>query len=350
VSKAAHIVAVGARCAIGLNAESAAAALRAGIRRLAEHPFMLDANGDPLTCATDARLDPTVLGAARLARLGESPLGEVARKLRGASPLGVRVLLALPEVRPGFSADDRAAALHALQAWAQASLPDAAPRIAHVGDGHAGALAALQAAAWSVSEGGEDVCIAGGVDSYLHADTLEWLEAGLLVARKGARAGFFPGEGAAMVAVASDDARTRLGLSSLGVVRGIATTVERRDPKGNEGLLGEALGEAVLQATRTLQIPREMVSEVYGDINGERPRTDDWGFALLRTSVRFRDGTQYVTAAGHCGDVGAATAALGCVLAVRAWQRGYARGPLALVWAGSWGGLRGAALLEDRRN
>jgi 3-oxoacyl-[acyl-carrier-protein] synthase-1 len=137
-----------------------------------------------------------------------------------------------------------------------------------------------------------------------------------------------------------------LGLESLAVIRGIACTQERRDPSSEVGLLGEGLTEAVMEATKDLQLPRETVSDLYGDINGERGRTEDWGFTLMRTGPRFRDGTEYVSTVGQCGDVGAATATFGCVLASEAWRVNRAHGRLALVWAGSWAGLRGAVVLE----
>jgi len=94
-------------------------------------------------------------------------------------------------------------------------------------------------------------------------------------------------------------------------------------------------------------MPAEVISDVYCDINGERARTEDWGFALARTSERFRDGTAYTSFVGECGELGAATPAIGCVVAVQSWRRKYALGPRALIWAGSWGGLRGAAFLEQ---
>jgi 3-oxoacyl-[acyl-carrier-protein] synthase-1 len=102
----------------------------------------------------------------------------------------------------------------------------------------------------------------------------------------------------------------------------------------------------VTGATQCLRFPQELISDTYADINGERARTEDWGFTLMRTAQCFVDGTAYVSAVGRCGDVGAATGALGCALAVQSWQREAAKGPRALVWAGSWGGLRGAAVLE----
>jgi 3-oxoacyl-[acyl-carrier-protein] synthase-1 len=122
--------------------------------------------------------------------------------------------------------------------------------------------------------------------------------------------------------------------------------LETRTIDNPEGLLGEKLAEVVGRATEDLRLPEEAVDDIYCDINGERHRSDDWGFMVLRVPNVFRDGTSYVAPAGNWGDVGAASGALSCVLAVEALRRNYAKGPLSLVCASSDGGLRAALLLE----
>jgi 3-oxoacyl-[acyl-carrier-protein] synthase I len=107
-----------------------------------------------------------------------------------------------------------------------------------------------------------------------------------------------------------------------------------------------ALTEAVHGATASLAGPNERVDDVYCDLNGERYRSEEWGLTLLRSAERFVDGTRTTTATGSWGDMGAASGALSCVLAARAWARDYAAGPLALVWGSSMNGLRSAVLLE----
>jgi 3-oxoacyl-[acyl-carrier-protein] synthase-1 len=306
---------------------------------------MVNALGENLMCGRDAKLDPTLLGPERLASLADAAVREVLAKLSAVAQFSrIPLLLALPEPRPGFAAPE-AAQVH--RKLASRDIPGILPdAIELAGDGHAGALAALHAAVERVSSGRAELCIVGGVDSYFDADTLDWLEADKRVAREGIRSGFAPGEGAAVVAVASEMVCRQLRLPSLARVRGVAWAREPRSLKSDEGVLGEGLTNAVLRATADLRLPEETITDVYGDINGERWRSEDWGFVLLRAGQRFRDGTQYVTAVGRCGDLGAATGALGCVLAVQAWRRNYAKGHRALVWAGSWGGLRGAAVLE----
>jgi len=108
--------------------------------------------------------------------------------------------------------------------------------------------------------------------------------------------------------------------------------------------LGEGLTTAMTQALATVE-PGRFVDDVYCDINGERYRTEEWGFALLRVQERLRS-TTYKTPVGDYGDVGAATGALLLILAVQAWQRGYSGGDLSMVWSSSDRGLRSAAVVE----
>jgi 3-oxoacyl-[acyl-carrier-protein] synthase-1 len=310
----------------------------------------MDGAGQPLRCARDGILASDLFGSARLRELAQSALAEVATKILARGPLGarVRLLLALPDPRPGFGPAEIKDLTQTL-----ASLPlagDLHLEIATVGGGHAAGLLALEMAVASLAQGREEICIVGGVDGYLDADTLAWLEHGRQIDRKGVRGGFSPGEAAGMMALMTRATRASLRLPSLARVAGVATGREKRSLDSDEGILGEALTEVVRRATAELRLANERVDGIYCDINGERHRADEWAFTLLRAPECFRDGTDYRTAVGSWGDIGAASGVLGCALAIAAWQRRYARGPRSLVWASSPGGLRGAVLLEEGAN
>lgn len=101
---------MGVRSRVGLTAASFAAAVRGGICRVADHPFMVDRRGNPVPACLDANLDPRTLGAPRISALARSALAGAlqdvpAGMLRSGS---FELLLALPEARPGFSAEDAA--------------------------------------------------------------------------------------------------------------------------------------------------------------------------------------------------------------------------------------------------
>jgi 3-oxoacyl-[acyl-carrier-protein] synthase-1 len=340
------VIAAGARCAVGFSAEAAAAAVRARISRLRVHPSLVDVTGESAVCAADPKLAPGMPCLERMVSLAEHALVEVLGKLRaaGGRPPPMPLALALPEPRPGFSAGDVAALQGALESKTLAALSEI--KVDRVAAGHAGVFWGLRWALERLAKGQDELCLVGGVDSYLDPGTFLWLDAQRLLAREGIRAGFAPGEGAAVVALATDQARRRLGLPSLGRLSSVALAHERRDLARDGESFGEALTDAVMGATADLGHPGDVVTDLYGDLNGERVRTEDWGFTLARAGARFRDGTATVSPVGECGDLGAATAAFGCVLALQAWRRRYAHGRRALVWAGSWTGLRGAAMLE----
>ena len=103
-----YIVAAGARTPVGLRAAPAAAAMRAGIVGLGEHPFMVDQVGEPMPGALDPESDPRVTGPERLLSLTETALSEACLPLsqRTEHRLRVPVFLGLPEFRPGFTAQD----------------------------------------------------------------------------------------------------------------------------------------------------------------------------------------------------------------------------------------------------
>lgn len=341
----AQIIALGARSPVGLRAESTAAAVRAGISRIAEHSKLIDGAGEPLRCASDALLPPSLFGVPRMVQMASSAIEETIEKLGTKRSAAKHVLLALPQLRPGFvqrDVDTLVRDIGRIEALRSASI-DVVPVVG----GHAAGIRALELAVARIAQRPDEVVLVGGVDSYLDAETLAWMESQGAVARKGVRGGFSPGEGAAFVAVASKSTCARLKIRPLGHVRSVVTGREPRSPDSEEGLLGEGLAEVIRRATHMVNDSDRLISDVYCDINGQRHRTDEWSFAILRSAAIFRDPAAYETSVGSCGDLGAASVALALILAVRAWSRRYAHGPTALIWGSSTEGLRGAVLLEQ---
>jgi 3-oxoacyl-[acyl-carrier-protein] synthase-1 len=340
MTKAVHIVGVAARTPVGLSALGTAAALRAGVSRLGSHPFIIDPSGNPLRCGFDRELPKKLIGPARIEALAAAALEELFERLETRDP--VPVLLALPEPRPGFSHADAGGVVRALNARSYAA--QVSVRATHTG--HAGALRALGEAVAAIRSGARALCAVGGAESYLDADAVEWLDGQLMLAHEQVRGGFPPGESAAFVLLASDAARRDLRLPSLAVIAGVDHVDEPRKRDADEGFLGEALGLAIERATASLKLPEEQITDVYCDINGERLRTDDWGFALLRAQNVFREAGAYNSSIAEIGDIGAAWGALNAVLAVEAFRGGYAEGSRALLWGSSWSGARVACVLE----
>jgi 3-oxoacyl-[acyl-carrier-protein] synthase-1 len=340
-----HIVAVGARTPLGLNAASSFAAVRAGISRIDEHLFAFDKTNEPVRFALDYAIKPTVEGPDRLMRMAASALAEICTAVDFNQPglQDVALFVALPEERPGWKKNDN---LLIRDRFSQVSLPVTFKSIEIVPKGHAAGLIALDMARSWIENGTSQLCIVLGVDSYLDFSTLEWLDNNRQLANSYNRGAFFPGEGAGAVLIASDQSVSRHQLASLAVVRALATSMETRLIKTDAICLGEGLTQCVREVTRSLKLPEQAIDGVVCDINGERYRAEEWGFVILRCAESFVDPTAYDMPATFWGDVGAASGPLFIGLAVTAGKRGWAKGKRYMIWTSSEGGDRAAALLE----
>lgn len=336
------VLAAGARAPLGLRAAPIAAAFRAGINRLGEHPTFVDRDGDPVPTALDLELAPDLEHSARLCAFVETALWEICSQVpRPAAPPTVRLFLALPEFRPGFTPSDARRIRSHLAALA--NLPFSLRSVELFPLGHAGGAVALSAAARAVAAG-EEWCLVGGVESYLHPDTLDWLESHDQLAGTGVRSAFVPGEGAAVLLVAR--APWPPSLPGQAWITGIGVATEAALIKTEARCIGLGLTRAIEDACSQLPAGHR-IGDLVCDLNGERYRSQEWGFTCLRIAHYLDDAASYRAPAGSWGDMGAASIPLFTVLACQAAARGYAPGPYSLVWAGSEGGQRGALLIQN---
>lgn len=323
------IVAVAACTPVGATAEASAAAIHAGISRI-----QADDDGAPLGLAGLLAGVPRVASERMLAS-GRWALAELDRKLDGCAHGPRPLLLGLPEPRPGWRPADAAAFAGRLLGEGRTATCEPLPL------GHAAALEAVRRAKERIDRGDDGLVLIGGVDSYVDPDALLWLTAQRRRRNDVTRGGTIPGEAAAFVALMSRAAARHAGLAPLATVLSAASAQERVPLGSPEPALGEGLTRAV-----DLALARgPAVDEIFCDLNGERLRSEEWGFVALRLGHALRDPSRCHTAVTSCGDVGAAAGALALVACVQAFRRGHARGPRALVWGSSDGGLRTAVVL-----
>jgi 3-oxoacyl-[acyl-carrier-protein] synthase-1 len=214
-----------------------------------------------------------------------------------------------------------------------------------VGSGHAAGLEALARIAEALSTGPSDVACLAGVDVRSDEASVQALIASERFFGPGHPWGFVPGEAAGALLLATDEACKRLRISGLGRVRGLGIDTESASAK-NSPNTGRALSAACHAALDALD-GAERVGEIYCDLNGERSRSDEWGFTAPRVAHRCVDAGDPVVPAQNWGDIGSASGLLLIQLALAGFARGYARGRSALVWAASESGARAAALIES---
>jgi 3-oxoacyl-[acyl-carrier-protein] synthase I len=343
------VVAFGANTPVGRDAWSSAAAVRAGISGITEHPYMIDSVGEPM-CVTQAEwLDVKLHGAARFEALLMPAIEPIVEALTetGADRGRILCALGLPNPRPGVPDTVGDMLMQAIER----RYPSQFTAVAPFPYGHAAGLLGLEAGIKCLQGGEADACVIAGVDSYLAPETLEWLERCDQLHGGGPLNnawGLTPGEAAGALLIARADFAKQYGLPVLASILGIGTAHESKRIKTPEVCLGEGLTQAFRLALAAM--PDEIqVSDIYCDLNGEPYRADEYGFTCLRTKECFVSPSSFVAPADCWGDVSAAGGPLHLMLATVAGLKQYAQGQLAFVWSSSEDGNRAAVLLATGR-
>ena len=340
------IGAVGATTPIGRDAASSAAAVRAGISGFDNHPLATDATGQPIRVAQASWLAPDLQGAARFEGLLSPALDQaVAPIVASGARVRVGLILALPEARPGVPMR----LTESLRALAASRF--AFCETGTVGAGAAAGLLAVASACSRLAGGFVDACVVAAVDSHTGAPTLEWLEDNEQIHGAGHANnawGFVPGEAAGALLIATAATLTRLTLTPLARVLSVGNATESRRIKTMTICTGEGMTAAFTASLAKLP-PGQRVTDVVCDLNGEPYRSDEFGFATMRTRQQFESPSDFVAPADCWGDVATATGPLAAMLAVMAARKGYSNGDYPLVCAGSENGQRAAMLLHAPR-
>jgi len=338
------VIGVGARTPVGFTAAGSAAAVRAGISVIEEHPYMIDRFGEPMKVTRDFGVDVCLRGPARLVEIGLDAAREALAVLGGREVPAVSVLLATGEDRPG-QPPGHAAAVYAGLTERLAG-PVRIGRGDYLASGHAGGLLAMLQARDALRAGQAQLCLVGGVDSYLDPETLEWLDDNDTLHSEGNIYGFCPGEGAGFCLLSTLATARTLGCRPLVELASIAAAYEENRIRTQTVCLGIGLGTSFRLAFEEAYPELGPVDRILCDMNGERYRANEYGFAVLRNRAHFRDAADFETPADCWGDLGAASGPLFVALVTEADARSYAKGPISLIWASSNNGSRAAAMLR----
>lgn len=340
------VVGVGAATSIGMTAPATAAAVRAGITGFGDHPFMFDRAGEPFVVASAPYVDIHVVGEDRFIALALPAAREALKPVSGLlrTRVPIPTIVGLPESRPGLPGK--------LASALAAKLPEATTNGCRIAqpttllNGHSAGLMAIESACRVIRGGETEFCLVGGVDSYMDPDTLDWVEDCEQLHNLDNAWGFIPGEAAGFCMLCSEAAAARYELSVLGRLLGVAAAQEVNLIKTETICIGKGLTKAVHGVLQSLASADTLIDNTICDLNGEAYRGDEFGFMLARTSERFVDTSNFTAPADCWGDVGAASGPLFVLLAGAAAMKGYANGPLTLLWTSSEGGERAAALFH----
>lgn len=338
------IVAFGASTAVGTAALSTAAAVRAGVANLVELPWASDRAGNAVVAAAAPCIDSSLRGTERLLALALPAAFEaLAPILEAPRRLPITLLVALPEPRPGLSANFENEVGQKLVSALRCSFPITGFKTAATG--HAGGLLALKHGCELVASGMTQLCLVGGVDSWIELETLQWLDAADRLHSERTHWGFCPGEAAGFCLLCPMDRAQDMQLTAQARILSVASAMEPNRIQTETVCIAKGLTAACRDVLGSLPSGIQ-VNHTVCDLNGEPYRGDEYGFMMARLGGHFREEAEFETPARSWGDVGAASGTLFAMVAAVAAQKRYSRGPLTLLFAGSDSGLRSAALLQ----
>lgn len=204
-------------------------------------------------------------------------------------------------------------------------------------------LVALKLATAAIRSGTVELACVAGVDVQTDGESLARLASQGLLATEAMPWGILPSEGAGALLIASDKACERLRLPRLARVRGVADALETSARRALP-CTGQAL-TAVCHELLDSLANGERADDIYGDLNAERKRVDEWMYTAARIGGKCRDTVLISTPALQWGDLGHATGVLLALLAAVDLSHGHTHGPQALLWTAARDGIRAAALL-----
>lgn len=341
-----YVVALGASTAVGRDAWSSAAAVRAGISGFSQHPYMVDTAGEPIRVARAPWLDIDLNGIERFKALLYPAIDQAIESLLHPRMNLPRITLALglPSSRPGLATDFQPKLIRELEE----RYSNTFSAVSSFSKGHAAGLLALDVVIKKFAQNAFDACVVAGVDSYMEPETLEWLEECDQLHGAGPLNnawGFVPGEGAGAILLVRYQIAERVRLTPLAQVLGSGTAFEPKQIKTQTVCIGEGLTQAFRSGLAALPDGAK-VTDVYCDMNGEPYRADEFGFTAVRVKECFESLSDFAAPADCWGDVSAASGPLHIGLASIAANKNYANGHSAMIWASSESGERASALFD----
>ncbi|RAZ92490.1 3-oxoacyl-ACP synthase [Mesorhizobium hawassense] len=332
------IVSIGMVTAVGLDAPSACAAMRARLDGFRQ-TRLLGSAGEWQTGAPIA-LPRNWIGDRRMAHMAAGAVCEAFEgvpEARGQTAL----ILCLPEEdRPGRVVRDNSGLLRSIAQIAEIELHPSSRIIAH---GRPSGIVALDHARRLLASGDLPFVMIAGVDSYLTSQTVaHYLSQNRILTPQNPN-GFLPGEAAAAV-ICTQRRQTGMRLFGLGLSRENASIYNAEDLP----LRGDGMTAAYRSAFEETGIEMNRLGYRIADLVGEQYWFKQSSLASLRL-LRGRHEFQDIWSPGESlGNVGAAVVPLMLGMAFTAARKGYAAGNPVLIEASNDAGACGAAIVASR--
>lgn len=330
-------------CPVGLNADAACAAMRAGIANFMELPYR-DNRGEPIIGAMVPGLDGELLFPDRLLELLTAALQDCIEKSPDLNWDTVPLLVGLPERERPMG---NAAALESLIAKTEEALDVRFhPRHSRtLSSGHVAGFEALRISRDLLKDPNIPACLVCGSDSYVNAGSLLWLDQHWRLKTDENSDGVIPGEAAAAVLV---ERPSPPGKHAVVEVAGLGFGFEPAGVLVEEPLLGLGLAEAVQTALTEAALGLHEIDFRFSDLTGESYGFKEQTLVVGRLLRARREAIPLWHCGDRIGDTGAAAGICQIVYASQMLASGLLLGETVLAHGSGLAGNRAAAILRAR--
>ncbi|OLP45039.1 hypothetical protein [Rhizobium oryziradicis] len=186
-----------------------------------------------------------------------------------------------------------------LVTWIVATWPTLFTNVTLLADGDTLAVYELVKGLQEISEGQIPALAIAALDSYMDAELIDMLAISDRIYKRGTPHGLVPGEAAVIVMLGSN--ATFPATSPIGTIRSAFNGFEAESLSEPQSIIGRGLAKPLRKAFEAFQPDRFLV-----DLNGERWRSEDLGFALSGALIPDTLLSDFETPLSNTGDCGAA--------------------------------------------
>jgi 3-oxoacyl-[acyl-carrier-protein] synthase-1 len=332
------IVSIGMVTAVGLDASSTCAAMRAGIDGFRETGFV--GSGADQIIGAAVPLPRNWIGEKRMAHLAAGAISEAFAGVPEARGNTALILCVAEEERTGRPVKDASTLIRRIADIIEVAAHTRSRVVAH---GRPSGHVALDHARRLIASGEAPYVMIAGVDSYLTRPAISHYLRGGRLLTPGNPNGFIPGEAAAAVLCTKANSGG-MRLFGLGLAREKASIYNKDDLP----LRGDGMTSAYRAALGETGIDMSQLGYRISDLIGEQYWFKQTALASLRLVRKRSDFLDLWSPAEALGNIGAAVVPLMLGMALTAAKKGYAAGNSVLIEASNDAGACAAAVLAAR--
>jgi 3-oxoacyl-[acyl-carrier-protein] synthase-1 len=339
------ITAINSITTVGHDGRMTAAAVRAGISRFSEYDDYLDGRDSPITVARIRGIEDDRNTVERMEEIATLCLENLLNEYFQHSvrrPTHIHLFLgAASEERPGPRYEESCfcSMLGIMENRADK------PELQTIPQGNASMHFAIAQAGRLIESKPNALCIIGGIDSLLRESTLNWFEQdGRLKSESyGRHQGLIAGEAACFMIIEDRARAQQANRPVLARIAGLGLAEEPMPRASNPSNRSKGLTEAC-RAALAAEADKDILA-VFGDLNGENSRAEEWSMAEMRCFKNRDPHRQLWTPANCYGDIGAAGGVVLANIATQGFVRGWLQSPV-LIFCSDDHGPCGAVVLD----